>query len=109
MKAGLSQVALVDISDHVEDACDEFIHMFPGAEILWYRLDVSKEDDVKRVFAKALKKMERLDIAVLVGRAALSLQSLNQLQNAGVAHARADTHELDSKVFDRTMQVNLYG
>jgi NAD(P)-dependent dehydrogenase (short-subunit alcohol dehydrogenase family) len=109
LRAGLSQVTLVDLSGNVDDAREEFTIMFPGAKILSYRLDVAKEDDVKRAFDKALQKMGRLDIAVLVSGATLALYLLNQLQNAGVAHARADTHELDSKVFDRTMQVNLYG
>lgn len=62
-----------------------------GGEALFWRLDVSKEEEVKKVFAEVRKTFGRVDGLV---------------NNAGVTGVRKPTHEIAEGEWDAVMAVN---
>jgi glucose 1-dehydrogenase len=66
----------------------------PEARLLLVEADVSREDQVKRMFAAALETFGWLEILV---------------NNAGILGVPAEGHETDAAEFDRVMGVNLRG
>ncbi len=64
-----------------------------GAECLLYKCDISREEDVKNLFEKAVKKFNRVD--VLVNNAAISIDTLFS--------------EKTAENFKKTLEINLVG
>lgn len=85
-----ARVAITDILDEVGQKAVNEIHQ----NVEYWHMDVSKEADVKRVFADIFQKWGRLDILV---------------NNAGISGANKPTDELTEQEWDALMAVNVKG
>ncbi|WP_297437828.1 SDR family NAD(P)-dependent oxidoreductase [Thermococcus sp.] len=65
-----------------------------GGTAKFWKLDVSREEEVKRVFAEIVEEFGRVDILV---------------NNAGVTGVDKPTHELTEEEWDQVMDVNVKG
>jgi NAD(P)-dependent dehydrogenase (short-subunit alcohol dehydrogenase family) len=88
-----AQVALLDIDEDVGLAFAEELSVC-GMSASFWRCDVSKEDEVRRVFAEVVERFGRLDILV---------------NNAGVAGANKPTHEITEAEWDWVQSINVKG
>lgn len=86
-------VAVTDVLDEQGKKAVAEISQAGGAAAYWH-LDVSKEAEVKKVFAEVKGKFGRIDVLV---------------NNAGIAGANKPTHELSEEEWDRLMAVNVKG
>ncbi|MCX7911829.1 MAG: glucose 1-dehydrogenase [Dehalococcoidales bacterium] len=86
-------VAIVDIDDENGRKVATDIRKAGGVADFWH-LDISKEDEVRRVFAEVYEKYGRLHILV---------------NNAAIPGYRKPAHETTSEEWDRIMNVNLKG
>lgn len=88
-----AKVAVTDILDKEGmKLADELYHA--GGLAKFWHLDVTKENEVARVFAEVTKEFGNLDATV---------------NNAGIAGADKPTHELSEKEWDAVMNVNVKG
>lgn len=83
-------VAILDLHDAEGQALAAEL----GAKARYWRCDVAKEGDMKRVFAEAEAHFGRIDIVV---------------NNAGVAGANKPTHELTEAEWDFVQAINVKG
>lgn len=86
-------VAVVDVRlREAVELADELV--MSGAEACAWRLDVSREVEVRQVFADIVSRFGRIDILV---------------NNAGVAGANKPTHEIDEAEWDFVQAINVKG
>jgi NAD(P)-dependent dehydrogenase (short-subunit alcohol dehydrogenase family) len=85
-----AKVAVTDILDEAGQQAVADIH----SNVEYWHMDVSKEAEVKRVFAEVFAKWGRLDILV---------------NNAGISGANKPTDELTEQEWDSLMAVNVKG
>lgn len=88
-----ASVALTDIQDDEGREVTKRINADGGTAAFWH-LDVSSEDDVKRVFDEVRERFGRIDVLV---------------NNAGIAGADKPTHEVTGEEWDQVMSVNVKG
>ncbi|OGO31513.1 MAG: short-chain dehydrogenase [Chloroflexi bacterium RBG_16_56_11] len=88
-----ARVAIVDIDDENGKRVAAEIKAAKGMADFWH-LDISKEEEVKKIFTDILGKYGKLHILV---------------NNAGIPGHRKPAHETTSEEFDRIMNVNLKG
>jgi NAD(P)-dependent dehydrogenase (short-subunit alcohol dehydrogenase family) len=86
--------ALVVIADVADLAATAAEVRGAGAEVLAVTCDVSRDDDVRALVARAVERFGRLDCAY---------------NNAGIEGEPAATHECSEENWDRTLAVNLKG
>lgn len=85
-------IVITDISNKDgEDACKEIIDL--GKEAVFYKMDISKYEDVEQAKEKVIKKFGRLDIVVC---------------NASITFRR-EFLDITPEEFDKTVQINLTG
>jgi NAD(P)-dependent dehydrogenase (short-subunit alcohol dehydrogenase family) len=88
-----AKVAITDIKDDAgEEVTNEIIYNDQIAD--YWHLDVTDENDVKKVCKQVKKEFGRIDILV---------------NNAGIAGVDKPTHELSEKEWDNVMDVNVKG
>src|ERR1043165_1008372 len=85
-----AKVAVTDVLDDAGQKAVRDIH----ANVEYWHMDVSKEADVRRVFAEVFKKWGRLDILV---------------NNAGISGANKPTDRSEEQEWDSLMAVNVKG
>ena len=88
-----AKVAVVDIDDENGKRVAGEIVKAKGVADFWH-MDISKEAEVKKVFADIYTKYRKLNILV---------------NNAGIPGYRKPAHETTSEEWDRVMNVNLKG
>ncbi len=88
-----AKVAVTDVLDKEGEKLAKEISQSGGVAKFWH-LDVSNEEEVKKVYASVVKEFGKLDATV---------------NNAGVAGADKPTHELSEKEWDTVMNVNVKG
>jgi len=88
-----AKVAVVDINEDAGQATVNQIKKNDGEAHFW-RLDTSKENEVKRVFAEVATKFGKIDVLV---------------NNAGIAGVNKPTHEVAEEEWDALMSVNVKG
>jgi NAD(P)-dependent dehydrogenase (short-subunit alcohol dehydrogenase family) len=88
-----ARVVLTDVNDEVGEAAAEEVRA-TGATATYLHCDVSDEAQVVEMIARATEFLGGLDLAV---------------NNAGIAHAPIDLHELDTATWQRVMNVTLFG
>lgn len=88
-----AKVAITDVLDKEGNALAEEINKAGGIAKFWH-LDVSKESEVKQVYAAVVEEFGKLDATV---------------NNAGIAGADKPTHELTEEEWDAVMNVNVKG
>ena len=88
--------AKVVIADWMEDKEQEVMKEISalGAEVLFVKCDVSKNNEVKEMIEKTIETFGRLDYA---------------FNNAGIEGATAPTHECTEENWEKTIGVNLKG
>lgn len=86
-------VAVTDIQQQAGEEAAAALREAGGKAAFW-RLDVTKEDEVERVMAQVAQQFGRLDILV---------------NNAGIGGSYASTHELSEADWDAVMAVNAKG
>jgi NAD(P)-dependent dehydrogenase (short-subunit alcohol dehydrogenase family) len=86
-----ARVVLADVADLAATAAEV---RGAGAEVLAVTCDVSRDDDVRALVARAVQRFGRLDCAY---------------NNAGIEGQPAATHECSEENWDRTLAVNLKG
>jgi NAD(P)-dependent dehydrogenase (short-subunit alcohol dehydrogenase family) len=86
-----SRVVIADVADLAATAAEV---RGAGAEVLAVTCDVSRDDDVRALVARAVERFGRLDCAY---------------NNAGIEGEPAATHECSEENWDRTLAVNLKG
>lgn len=88
-----AKVAVTDIlGKEGQEVVDEIANA--GGESRFWRLDVSSETDVERVFAEVVEGFGKLDVLV---------------NNAGIAGVNKPTHEIAEEEWDKVMGVNVKG
>jgi NAD(P)-dependent dehydrogenase (short-subunit alcohol dehydrogenase family) len=88
-----AKVAVTDILDDEGRALAGQISQ-KGAEAKFWHLDVSSEEEVKKIFAEVVDKFGNIDILV---------------NNAGISGASKDTHQITEEEWDKVMAVNVKG
>lgn len=88
-----AKVAITDVLEKEGKALAEEINKAGGIAKFWH-LDVSKESEVKQVYAAVVEEFGKLDATV---------------NNAGIAGADKPTHELTEEEWDAVMNVNVKG
>jgi NAD(P)-dependent dehydrogenase (short-subunit alcohol dehydrogenase family) len=88
-----AKIAVTDVLDKEGQALVKEINQ-SGGEAKFWRLDVSDENEVEKVYAEVVKEFGKLDSIV---------------NNAGIAGADKPTHELTEKEWDAVMNVNVKG
>lgn len=88
-----AKVAITDVLDKEGKALAEEINKAGGIAKFWH-LDVSKDSEVKQVYAAVVEEFGKLDATV---------------NNAGIAGADKPTHELTEQEWDAVMNVNVKG
>jgi len=88
-----AKVAVTDVLDKEGNILAEEINHSGGVAKFWH-LDVSKEEEVEKVYDNVVKEFGKLDATV---------------NNAGIAGADKPTHELSEKEWDTVMNVNVKG
>jgi NAD(P)-dependent dehydrogenase (short-subunit alcohol dehydrogenase family) len=86
--------AKVVLSDYIADIDTEKIIQENGGEAIFVPCDVSKEEDIKNLVAKAVEKYGRLDFA---------------FNNAGIEGNAAPVTDCDLNNWDNTININLKG
>ncbi len=86
--------AKVVLSDYVADIDTEKIIRELGSEAIFIPCDVSKEEDIKNLVAKAVEKYGRLDFA---------------FNNAGIEGEPSPASECSNENWDNTININLKG
>jgi len=86
-------IAILDVLDKEGEKLAGEINGSGGRAAYWH-MDVSKEQDVKRVFAEIVKTYGRIDVLV---------------NNAAISGANKPTHEITEEEWDRLMAVNVKG
>lgn len=86
-----AKVVIADFSEHGQDLSDQL--NADGHDTLFVKTDVTKEEDVKLMIAKAVSQYGKLDI---------------MFANAGIANDTV-AHELTFEKWKRTIDVNLSG
>jgi NAD(P)-dependent dehydrogenase (short-subunit alcohol dehydrogenase family) len=86
-----ARVVIADVADLSATAAEV---RGAGAEVLAVTCDVSRDDDVRALVARAVERFGRLDCAY---------------NNAGIEGEPAATHECSEENWDRTLAVNLKG
>ncbi len=88
-----ARVAIVDICDAEGERLAEEIWQ-AGGEAAYWHMDVSREEQVRSVFAQVREKYGAIHMLV---------------NNAGIAGSNKPTHELSEKEWDALMAVNVKG
>src|SRR4030042_2816786 len=88
-----AKVAVTDILDQEGQKVGDEIKGFGGAAKFWH-LDVSKEKEVRNVFADIAKTFGKIDVLV---------------NNAGISGVSKPTHEITEEEWDQVMAVNVKG
>lgn len=86
-----AKVILGDIDDRAGETVAESIRA-SGGEATYVHADVTRDEDIDGLIARALSEYGRLDLAV---------------NNAGLGHAKLPMHQLDNPSWDRTIAVCL--
>ncbi|WP_295129003.1 glucose 1-dehydrogenase [uncultured Chitinophaga sp.] len=90
-----ANLTLVDFNETaLEAAKEEVLKATPGARVLTIIADVSKEEAVKNYVDAALKEYSRID---------------GFYNNAGIEGRQAPVTEYDLAVFEKVIDINLYG
>jgi NAD(P)-dependent dehydrogenase (short-subunit alcohol dehydrogenase family) len=88
-----AKVAVTDILDDAgKDLAQKITHQ--GGEAEYWHLDVSKEAEVKQVFADVCKQWGKLDVLV---------------NNAGISGVNKPTHEITEAEWNALMAINVNG
>ncbi|MBI5588756.1 MAG: glucose 1-dehydrogenase [Deltaproteobacteria bacterium] len=85
-----AKVAVVDILEKEGKEAADKIKVSGGKAWFW-QMDVSKEQEIEKVFAEVHKAFGRIDILV---------------NNAGITGVRKPTHEITEEEWDRVMDIN---
>ncbi|HET7118303.1 MAG TPA: glucose 1-dehydrogenase [Hanamia sp.] len=88
-----AKVAITDVKDEEGKKLAGEITKNGGTAKYWH-LDVTNEDEVKKVFADVVKEFGKLDAAI---------------NNAGISGVDKPTHELTGQEWDQGMNVNVKG
>lgn len=88
-----AKVAVTDILDEKGKEVVESIKKAGGIAKFWH-LDVTNEEEVKKVFADVAKEFGKIDVLV---------------NNAGIAGVNKPTHEITEEEWDKVMNVNVKG
>lgn len=88
-----AKVAVVDVLDTQGQETVEAI-IKQGGEAQYWHLDVSKENEVQRVFGEIEETFGQIDVLV---------------NNAGIAGVNRPTHEVTEEEWDQVMAVNVKG
>lgn len=88
-----AEVAVVDITDDAGKAVVDKINKSGGKAAYWH-MDVSDEQEVKKVFAEVNEKYGKVNILV---------------NNAGIAGSQTPTHELPTEEWQRVIDIDLNG
>ena len=88
-----ASVAVTDVLDAQGEQTVADINMAGGRAEYWH-MDVSKEAEVKSVFAKIKERFGKIDVLV---------------NNAGISGANKPTHEVTEAEWDKLMAVNVKG
>lgn len=88
-----AKVAVTDILDEEGQKVVDEIKKAGGVAKYWH-LDVTKEEEVKRVFADIAREFGKIDVLV---------------NNAGIAGVNKPTHEVTEEEWDKVMDVNVKG
>lgn len=88
--------ARLAIGDVNEEAAGETVKLAQeaGADVLFQRTDVGREEDVEALVSETMRRFGRLDCA---------------FNNAGIGHAPQPIAELDAADFDRVISIDLRG
>jgi NAD(P)-dependent dehydrogenase (short-subunit alcohol dehydrogenase family) len=88
--------AAVAVTDVLYDGCDAVVREIQsqGGQAAAWRLDVSKEAEVKSVMSAVVERFGGLDILV---------------NNAGIAGTNRPTHEITEEQWDRVQAINVKG
>ncbi len=88
-------VVLCDVNvNELDKAMDKLSHVPSKGNILSFKMDVTKEEDINSLINKVLDKFKTIDIWI---------------NNAGVNQPMKPIWELDSKVIDRLIDIDLKG
>jgi len=88
-------VALLDISaENLNETKNLILKEIPGARVLCLTADVSDEESVAEAVEKTASEFGKLNFA---------------MNNAGVMMTRAPVGEVDSKAWERVVNINLFG
>lgn len=85
-------VAVLDVSPHGEELAAEIVAA--GGRAHFWKLDVTQEDEVQRVFGEIVARFGRLDALV---------------NNAGIEGANVPTHQMSLEQWRAVMDVNVTG
>ncbi|MFO1519267.1 MAG: glucose 1-dehydrogenase [bacterium] len=88
-----AKVAITDVIDDEGKDLEKAI-LAEGGTARYWRLDVSKEKEVERVFSEVAEAFGKIDVIV---------------NNAGIAGINKPTHEISEEEWDRVMNVNVKG
>jgi NAD(P)-dependent dehydrogenase (short-subunit alcohol dehydrogenase family) len=88
-----ARVVLADVNDAAGEAATEALQR-AGVTAAYQHCDVSAEDEVVELVARASEFLGGLDMAV---------------NNAGIAHSPIDLHQLDSATWKHVLDVTLHG
>jgi NAD(P)-dependent dehydrogenase (short-subunit alcohol dehydrogenase family) len=88
-----ARVAITDLLDKEGQEVMEKIGVDGGTAEYWH-LDVSKETEVKKVFAEIHRQFGKIDVLV---------------NNAGIAGVNKPTHEITEAEWDKLMAINVKG
>lgn len=88
-----AKVAITDVLDNEGEELVKEIVALDGVAKFWH-MDVSKEDQVKKVFEYVFKKFGKIDVLV---------------NNAGISGTNKPTHEVTESEWDKVMAVNVKG
>lgn len=88
--------AKVAITDVIDDEGEQLVKEIQaeGGEARYWHLDVSKENEVSRIFSEIAQTFGKINVLV---------------NNAGIVGANKPTHELTEEEWDRVMNVNVKG
>lgn len=88
-------VVVCDINeDEIKNACKKLSTIQSNGKILSYKMDVTKEEDIKNTIKKVLSDVKTIDIWI---------------NNAGVNQPMKAIWDLDSAVIDRLVDIDLKG
>ncbi|WP_321816110.1 MULTISPECIES: glucose 1-dehydrogenase [unclassified Paraburkholderia] len=92
LAAAGAAVAVLDVSPHGEELAAEIVAA--GGKAYFWRLDVTQEAEVERVFGEIVTRFGRLDALV---------------NNAGIEGANVPTHQMSLEQWRQVMDVNVTG
>lgn len=88
-------VVVCDINEEeIKNACEKLSKLYGKGKILSYKMDVTNEDDIKKMIKSLLSEVDTIDIWI---------------NNAGVNQPMKSIWDLDSNVINRLVDIDLKG